>query len=66
MKDKLRDPEILLCLRLSVNGYRDLWASFSIVKEEILDKMSVFSSLCILRFCVFAKESSIFEVLNVN
>ena len=40
MKDKLRDPEILLCLRLSVNGYRDLWASFSIVKEEILDEMN--------------------------
>jgi len=40
VKDKLRDPEILLCLRLSVNGYRDIWASFSIVKEEILDEMN--------------------------
>ena len=26
----------------------------------------VFSSFCILRFCVFAKESSTFEILNVD
>ena len=35
-------------------------------RVRLMNSMGVFSSLCILCFCIFAMESSIFEVLNVD